>query len=138
MYKRKNMRPSHRYSFRASPTTSKMTDDAKSTWYPTVSVALSSGSVANSPGIPTATRILNAFEPKIFPIASESLLFCKDLIETTSSGSEVPSANAEIVITSAGILSNCAPVTTESTTYFAPSKSPASPIKRKMYGFTML
>ena len=75
---------------------------------PVVYVRVSIGRTANSPGIPTAIRILNAFEPKIFPIANENLSALSDLIDTTSSGRDVPSAIIEMLKNPGGTASEIA------------------------------
>ena len=112
----------------------RITEERRNIGNPTEYVGLSIGNTVNNPGIPTATRILNAFEPKILPMASERLLVRSDLIDTTSSGSDVPRAMAVILRSPGGTDSVVAIATTDSTTYFAPKRRPIRPIVNKTLG----
>lgn len=69
---------------------------------------MNSGGIANVPnkeGTPITPSALNMFEPVTLPIAISTLPFFTAIIETTSSGSEVPIAIAETAIISVPSLS---------------------------------
>ena len=101
--KKRSITPSHRIIWRARPLTKSITEAARKIGSPSSMTTSSAMSGVIMPGMPMTTRILNAFEPKILPIASSVSPFFKACMETKSSGSDVPIAIAAIEISPSGI-----------------------------------
>lgn len=64
--------------------------------------------------MPMTPRILKMFEPVMFPIAMSALPFLIAIIETASSGREVPMATADTAMMPVDMLNMLAIVMTES------------------------